>query len=208
MNVRAAAFALALLVTPPVAEAQQPASKVYRIGILANVFETAEGPLFEAFLDGLSKLGYVEDQNLIIEWRSSEGDIERLPELAADLVRSKVDLIVATSLQPARAAAATTKSIPTALVASADPVGHGLVTNLTRPGGNVTGLATYVPGEISERIFQLLREATIKVSRLAVLTSPVNPVHRDLMAQALPSAAKKANVTLIPLDVQSLSDLQ
>jgi len=206
--VRAAAFALALLAAPLLAEAQQPVSKVYRIGVLANALETAEGPLFESFLDGLAKLGYVEDQNIVIEWRSSEGDMERLPELAADLVRSKVDLIVATSLQPARAAVAATKTVPIVFVITAEPVGHGLVANLTRPGGNVTGLATYVPGEISERILQLLKEATIKVSRLAVLRSPVNPVHRDLMSQALPSAAQKAGVTLIPLDVQSLTDLQ
>ena len=208
MNVRAAAFALALLAAPPVVEAQQPASKVYRIGILANAFETAEGPLFEAFLDGLGKLGYVEDQNLVIEWRSSEGDMERLPGLAAELVRSKVDLIVATSLQPARAAAAATSTIPIVFVVAADPVGQGLVSNLARPGGNITGLAMYEPREISERVLQLLREATIKVSRLAVLTNPANPVHRDLMAQALPSAARKAGVTLLPLDVQSLSELQ
>ena len=134
--------------------------------------------------------------------------MERLPRLAADLVRSKVDLILATSLQPARAAAATTKTIPVVFVVTADPVGQGLVTNLARPGGNVTGLATYVPGEISERILQLLREATIKVSRLAVLTSPANPSHRDLMSQVLPSAAQKAGVTLLALDVPSLGELQ
>jgi putative ABC transport system substrate-binding protein len=208
MTARGAAVVLALLAVLPVAEAQTPASKVYHIGVLANALETADGPLFEAFLDGLAKLGYVEDQNIVIEWRSSEGDMERLPGLAADLVRTKVDLIVAASLQPARAAAAATKTIPVVFVVTADPVGQGLVANLARPGGNVTGLATYVPGEISERVLQLLREASIRVSRLAVLTNPGNPVHRDLMAQALPSAAQQAGVTLLPLGAQSLSDLQ
>ncbi len=134
--------------------------------------------------------------------------MERLPGLAAELVRSKVDLIVATSLQPARAAAAATSTIPIVFVVAADPVGQGLVSDLARPGGNITGLAMYEPREISERVLQLLREATIKVSRLAVLMNPSNPVHRDLMAQALPSAARKAGVTLLPLDVQSLSELQ
>jgi putative ABC transport system substrate-binding protein len=205
---RAVALVLALLAAPLVAEAQQPSAKVYRVGVLANALETADGPLFEAFLDGLGKLGYVEDQNIVIEWRSSEGDAERLPVLATDLVRSKVDVIVATSLGPARAAAAATKTVPIVFVVSADPVGHGLVNNLGRPEANVTGLATYVPREISERVLQLLREATIKLSRLAIIMNSANPVHRDLMAQALPSAAQRAGVTLIPLDVQSVNDLQ
>jgi putative ABC transport system substrate-binding protein len=205
---RAVALVVALLAAPLVAEAQQPSAKVYRVGVLANALETAEGPLFEAFLDGLGKLGYVEDQNIVIEWRSSEGDAERLPVLAAELVRSKVDVIVATSLGPARAAAAATKTVPIVFVVSADPVGHGLVNNLGRPEANVTGLATYVPREIAERVLQLLREATIKLSRLAIIMNSANPVHRDLMAQALPSAAQRAGVTLIPLDVQSVTDLQ
>jgi len=205
---RAVALVVALLAAPLVAEAQQLPAKVYRVGVLANALETADGPLFEAFLDGLGKLGYVEDQNIVIEWRSSEGDAERLPVLAADLVRSKVDVIVATSLGPARAAAAATKTVPIVFVMSADPVGHGLVNNLGRPEANVTGLATYVPREISERVLQLLREATIKLSRLAIIMNSANPVHRDLMAQALPSAAQSAGVTLIPLDVQSVNDLQ
>lgn len=205
---RAAAFALALLAAPLVAEGQQSAGKVYHIGVLANALETSDGRLFEAFLDGLAKLGYVEDRNLVIEWRSSEGDVERLPALAAELVRSKVDLIVATSLQPARAASAATKTIPIVFVVTADPVSQGLVANLARPGGNITGLATYVPEEISERVLQLLREATVKVSRLAVLMNAANPVHRDLMSQAFPSAAQRAGVTLLQLDVQSLRDLQ
>jgi putative ABC transport system substrate-binding protein len=208
VTVRAVAFVLALLAAPLIAEGQPPASKVYRVGVLANALETADGPLFEAFVDGLAKLGYVEDQNIVIEWRSSEGDMERLPGLAAGLVRSRVDLIVATSLQPARAAAAATNTIPIVFVIAADPVGQGLVANLARPGGNITGLATYVPREISEGVLQLLREATIKVSRLAVLMNPANPVHRDLMSRALPSAAQRAGVTLLPLDAQSLSELQ
>ncbi len=106
---------LGLLAAPLAGEARQPSAKVYRIGLLANALETADGPLFEAFLDGLVKLGYVEEQNIVIEWRSSEGDSERLPALAANLIRSKVDLIVATSLQPARAAAAATKTPRTSL---------------------------------------------------------------------------------------------
>ena len=209
MTARVAGLVLALLAAPLVAEAQQqPAAKVYRIGILANVLETADGPLFEAFVDGLSKLGYVEDQNIIIEWRSSEGDSERLPTLAADLERSKVDVIVATSLGPARAAAAATKTTPIVFVVAADPVGQGLVANTAKPGGNVTGLATYSPGENSERVLQLLREAGIKVTRLAILVNSANPVHNELLSRPLPAAAQRVGVTLLPLEAQSLSALQ
>jgi len=210
MMARAASLALVLgiLAAPLAVDAQSPAAKVYRIGILANALETADGPGFEAFVDGLSKLGYVEDQNVVIEWRSSEGDFERLPALAADLVRSKVDVIVATALGPARAAAAATKTTPVVFVIAADPVAQGLVANTSRPGGNVTGLATYRPGEISERVLHLLREATIKVTRLAILVNPANPVHKELMSQALPSAAQRLGVTLLPLEAQSLSALQ
>src|SRR6266498_4482525 len=98
------------------------------------------------------------------------------------------------SLQPARAAAEATKTIPVVFVVTADPVGQGLVANLARPAGNVTGLATYVPGEISERILQILREVVPHVSRLALLTNPANPVHRELMSRALPSAAQQSRL--------------
>jgi len=207
-TVLAAVVALVLaLVDLPVAEAQ-PAARVYRVGVLANALETADGPQFEAFLDGLRKLGYVGDKNLHIEWRSSEADFDRLPALAEDLVRSKVDVIVATSLQPARAAAAATKTVPIVFVVGADPVGHGLVASLARPGGNVTGLATYQPAELSDKVLHVLKEVAPNLSRLAVLTNPTNPVHRELLARPLPAAAQRLKVTLLPLELRALGDLQ
>lgn len=190
----------------PVATAQ-PAGRMYRVGVLANALETADGPQFEAFLESLQKLGYVGDRNLDIEWRSSEGDVLLLPGLADDLVRAKVDVIVATSLQPARAAVAATKTIPIVFVIGADPVGHGLVTNLARPGGNVTGLATYQPEALSEHVLQVLREMAPGFSRLAVLNNPTNPVHRELLTLPLPTAATRAKVTLLPLEFRSLAEL-
>ena len=198
---------LGLLAAPLAAEAQ-PAGKVYRIGVLANALDTADGPLFETFLDALRKLGYVQDRNIIIEWRSSEGDVEQLPALAASLVRAKVNVIVATALQPARAAAEATKAIPIVFVVAADPLRHNLVANLARPGANVTGVATYVAAESSDTVLQLLKEATSNMSRLAVLTNPANPVHRELMSEALPAAAQRSRMTLLPLAVQSAGDLQ
>jgi putative tryptophan/tyrosine transport system substrate-binding protein len=202
-----AALLVSSLAAPGIGLAQTPA-RVYRIGVLAGAFDTADGPLFEAFLDELKKLDYVEDKNIVIEWRSSEGDVDLLPSLAADLVRAKVDLIVATSLQPARAAAAATKTVPVVFVVTADPLTHGLVNNLAHPGGNVTGLATYVPSEISGKVVQILKEAVPKLSRLAVLNNPGNPGQRELMTVSLPAAAQAAKVMLFPFEVRESSDIQ
>src|SRR2546425_1200046 len=112
MTERAAPLILILalaMFAGPVTTESQPVAKAYRVGVLANALDTADGPLFEGLRDGLRALGYVEDRNIIIEWRSSEGNFDRLPGLAADLVKAKVDIIVAMSLQPARAAADATK---------------------------------------------------------------------------------------------------
>jgi putative tryptophan/tyrosine transport system substrate-binding protein len=196
------------LLTAPIPGEAQPPGKVWRIGVLASALDTADGPLFEAFLDGLRKLGYVQDRNMDIEWRSSEGNVDQLAALAASLVRSKVDVILATSLQPALAAAEATKTIPIVFVVAADPVRHGLVSDPARPGGNITGLATYMPAESGQKALQFLREAAPKVSRVAVLTNPANPAHTDLMAQALPSAAQRLSLTLLPFEVKAPDDVQ
>lgn len=199
--------ALGLLMSPTASEAQQ-SGKMWRIGVLASALDTADGPLFDAFLDGLRKLGYVQDRNMDIEWRSSEGNIDQLAALATSLVRSKVDIILATSLQPALAAAEATKTIPIVFVVAADPVRHGLITDRTRPGGNVTGLATYMPEESGHKALQFLKEAAPRVSRVAVLTNPANPAHIDLMTQALPSAAQRLGLTLLPFEVKAPDDVQ
>ena len=205
---RMVALLLFAVLAAPLAAGAQPAAKVYRVGVLANAIDTGDGPQFEAFLDELRKLGYVEGRNLDIEWRSSEGDVDLLPSLAADLVRAKVDLIVATSLLPARAAAAATKTVPIVFVVAADPVGHGLVASLARPGGNVTGLATDLPAGIGEKVVQLLKEAVPKLSRLAVLTNPANPVQRQLVAVSLPEAARRGSIVLLPVEVRAPADIQ
>jgi ABC-type uncharacterized transport system substrate-binding protein len=203
----ALAAALALFAIPLAARAQ-PAVKVVRIGVLANALDTADGPLFAVFLDSLTKLGYVQDRSFVIEWRSSEGDTDQLPALAGSLVRAKVDIILATALRPAQAAVEATKTVPIVFVAVADPVREGLVGNVAKPGGNVTGVATYAPEENSEKAIRLLRETGAKVLRLAVLTNPGNPVHREMMSQTLPAAARRLGVTLLPLEVRTLGDLQ
>ena len=196
---------LAALVMPLAAEAQS-SGKTPRIGVLANALDTADSPVFRVFLETLRGLGYVEERNVIIDWRSSEGDDGQLPELAASLVRSKVDIILATSLRPARAVVEATKTVPVVFVVVADPVAQALVSNLNRPGGNVTGQAMYAPQESSERVLQVLKSALPNLSLLAVLSNPGNPAQRELMARAIPGAAQRANVTLLPLTFQSAAD--
>src|SRR5215216_4454571 len=119
-------------------QAQQP-KKVARIGYLTAASRTGSAHLTEAFLQGLNELGYVEGKNIAIEYRWGEGHFERLPELAAELVRLKVDLVVAAVTQASLAAKAATATIPVVMVAVSDPVGAGLVASLARPGGNLTG---------------------------------------------------------------------
>jgi ABC-type uncharacterized transport system substrate-binding protein len=158
------------LAAPLVAEAQQ-ATKVARIGYLLS--NPAANPhLHEAFRQGLRDLGYVEGRNLVIEYRSAEGKLERLPALAAELVALKVDVIVAGGGTPAALAAKqATKTIPIVFVPLADPVTSGLVTSLARPGGNVTGLSVLLPELVGKCLEQLTR-AVPGVSRVAVLWQP------------------------------------
>jgi putative tryptophan/tyrosine transport system substrate-binding protein len=175
---------LALLATPLVAGAQQT-GKVFRIGILGNVPVTSpEGArLWGAFIQGLRELGYVEGRNITIEHRYSEGQYGRLPDLAADLVRLNVDVIVAPATQNPVVAKQATRTIPIVMTGAGDPVGSGLVASLARPGGNVTGLSLLAPAIVGKQL-ELLKEITPQVSRVAVLSNPTNPTTALLLAQA------------------------
>jgi putative ABC transport system substrate-binding protein len=157
------------LFSPVAAEAQQ-AAKITRIGYL--MLDLAASPhLREAFRQGLRDLGYVEGRNVVIEHRSAEGKLERLPTLAAELVALKVDVIVAAATLPALAAKQATKTIPIVFAFAGDPVTSGLVTSLARPGGNVTGLSGLAPELVGKRL-ELLTHAVPGVSRVAVLWQP------------------------------------
>jgi putative ABC transport system substrate-binding protein len=195
-----------LLLLALIADAQT-AGRTYRLGILANAFEVSESALFDEFLDGLKKQGFVEGRNLVIEWRSSEGRFDRLPALAAELVKAKVDVIVASSALPAHAAADATRTIPVVFLVVSDPVGQKLVGSLARPGGNVTGLATYAPDVLVARRLQVLKEVAPKAERLAVLANPDNATHRELLAREIPAAAQPQKLTLLPLEVRGPADL-
>src|SRR5258706_3155903 len=168
------AAALVLFSASLIAEAQQP-GKVYRVGILTNkASDPAEARLWQAFRSGLRERGWIEGQNILIEFRAAEGNTARLPELAADLVRLKVDLIVARAsiyVQPAKAA---TSSIPIVFLIHADPVGTGHVASLARPGGNITGLAVLMT-ELAPKELELLITAVPRAKRIAVLWNPDTP---------------------------------
>ena len=149
------------------AEAQQPAG-IPRIGLLISSSAAFSLPRVEAFRQRLRQLGYVEGKNIIIEYRYAEGKRKRLPDLAAELVRLKVDVIVTTSAGAALAATKASGTIPIVIASAPDPVGSGLVSSLAQPGGNITGLSLMVPDLDGKRL-ELLKEAFPKVVRVAFL---------------------------------------
>ena len=187
------------------AEAQQP-KKVPRIGFLAAVSLSANSARFEAFRQGLRELGYMEGKNIIIEWRSSEGKADRLPALAAELVRLKVDMIVSGGSTATRPAKEATNTIPIVMAQDTDPVGNGFVASLARPGGNITGLATLAP-ELSGKQLELMKEIVPRLSRVAVLGTST----RSGNAQSLKEtelAAGAFGVKLQYLDILSPKDIE
>jgi putative tryptophan/tyrosine transport system substrate-binding protein len=175
------AIALALLAAPLAAEAQQP-GKVYRIAFLAvaSALSTLAGPEpshpgFRAFVQDLRKFGYVEGQNLVIERRSAEGRFERLPDLAAELVRLKMDVIVASGGSAVRPVKQATTMIPIVMAPAGDPLGDGLVTSLARPGGNITGLSSNVDYSIDGKRLELLKEVLPRMARVGHIPKTNTP---------------------------------
>jgi len=164
------------LLAAPLAVEAQPAGKVWRIGILSpstTPSETArrQSPLMQK----LAELGYIENQNLVVEYRAAEGKIERLPDLAAELVQVKVDAIFTASSPGVQTARKATDVIPIVFTGVNDPVGLGLVASLSRPGGNVTGVSTLLGGDLAAKQLQLLKEVIPRLSRIAILWNPTNP---------------------------------
>src|SRR2546426_6543575 len=159
------------MLPPMVADAETPA-KARRIGLMMSTNPVAASHIVVAFADGLRELGHAEGKNVVLEYRWAEGKPERFAEMAADLVRQKVDVIVASSQAPALAAKRATTTIPIVMVNVTDPVEAGLVATLARPGGNVTGLSQQLTPEIRAKHVQLLKEALPKDSRVAGRTRP------------------------------------
>jgi putative ABC transport system substrate-binding protein len=151
----------------------QQTSKVWRVGMLETTSETLNAPNVNAFRRGLRELGYVEGQNLIIEYRSGEGRIERFPDLAVELVRLKVDVLVTRGTPAALAAKNVTTTIPIVMAAIGEPVGTGVVGSLAQPGGNVTGLSAFV-NELAAKRIEIMREIVPKISRMAMIDNMGN----------------------------------
>jgi len=181
------------LTTVSPAGAQQP-TKIPRIGWLTGPSLAANSARIEAFRQGLRELGYVEGKNIVIEWRSAEGKLDRLPALAAELVRLKVDIIVSGGLGPTRTAKEATITIPIVMTNDGDPVGTGIVASLARPGGNITGLSTLAP-ELSGKRLELLKEIVPKLSRVAVFRTSTQPGNAQMLRE-VELAAKAFGVEL------------
>jgi putative tryptophan/tyrosine transport system substrate-binding protein len=188
-----------LLAAPRAAEAQ-PAGKVPRIGVLSSAHSTT----WDGFRQGLRELGYTEGRTILIEWRWTEGKAERAPELAADLVRLRPDVIVTSGPQPTAAGKAATATIPIVFIAVADPVRVGLVATLARPGGNITGLATLVGAGFTGKLIEVLKEALPQVSRVAMLINPTNAIHQQIVANELPEAAERLRLTLLTVEARAV----
>jgi putative ABC transport system substrate-binding protein len=194
------AFCSMLLALPFSARAQ--AGKIFRIGVLDGGTAAGNAVLWEAFRQELSKLGWIEGKNFTIEYRFAERKPERLPELAAELVRLKVDLIVATGSPPTRAAKNATSSIPIVMAAVADPVGFGFVASLAQPGGNVTGFSS-MAFELSTKRLEILKDAVPKLARVGLLRVPAQTGLGALQLKELRPAAQYLKLKLEEIETEA-----
>jgi putative ABC transport system substrate-binding protein len=199
-----ATLALVILIAPLATEAQQ-ATTVYRMGRLSPGSPLLVSHLWEVFRQGLREVGYVEGQNLVIEARYTEGSQARLHDLAADLVRLHVAVIVAEGAAATRAAQHATRTIPIVMAATRGPVGEGLVASLARPGGNITGLS-FLGEELPSRRLELLKETVPQSTRIAVLANPAFPAYAARMHN-LTGAARALGLHLHVMEVRRADEL-
>jgi putative ABC transport system substrate-binding protein len=195
-----------LLITASPVEAQQPA-KIPRLEYLSNSDPTSESTSLDATRRALRERGYIEGQNIAFAYRYAEGKVDRLPDLAAELVRSKVDIIIAVNFQGIQAAKNATTTIPIVMVnVGRDPVEGGLIESLARPGGNVTGMAN-LGIELGGKRLELLKEAVTKITRVAELYDPANPGNLVGVKGLLP-AARTLKLTMQPWEVRGADDFE
>src|SRR5262245_59264834 len=199
------ALLLSMLAVPLVAAAQ-PVGPVHRIGWLSAGSPLGSRTNIEAFQQGLRALGYVEGQNLAIEYRYAEGQFDRLPALVAELVRVPVAVLVAGGENVARVAQHATHTLPIVVVAGVDPVEVGLIASLARPGGNITGL-TLISTELGGKRLELLKEAVPTASRVAVLFNPAN-ISAVSQWREIEGAARALGVQLHAMEVRQADELE
>jgi putative ABC transport system substrate-binding protein len=190
---------------PTAAQAQQ-AGKVWRIGWLGVVSRETLAPIYTAFQQGMRELGCVEGKDFVSELRSVEGNYERLPEIAAELVQLKVDVIVTGAMAAVLPLMRATSTIPIVMGYSTDPVGHGVVASLVRPGGNVTGLAGS-SDDSSPKQLELLATIVPNVSRVGLLGNPSGPTYASVLKSAQDSA-QSAGLSLVPVEVRSAQEIE
>jgi putative ABC transport system substrate-binding protein len=200
----AVVLTLSLALAPLAAEAQET-PRVWRIGFLGAGSHSSADPRVEAIRRGFQELGYAEGRNLALEFRWAGGNADRLPALAAELARVKVDAIVTQGTQATDAARRAVTSIPIVFAVAGDPVGTGLVASLARPGGNVTGLTDIAP-EIAGKRLELLREAVPGIARIAVLWNPANPSAAPQMKDTA-AVARSLGLSVRSLEVRDGSQL-
>ena len=192
------------LAVAPLMSLAQPKTRVARIGFLAA--DTASTRVQQAFLQGMRELGMVEGRDFVVEWRFAEGKYERLPGLAAELVRLKVDVLVAVTTLCVDAVHRATTTIPIVMVGVPDPIGEGFATSLSRPGGNITGLSNIVT-EVSSKHLELLLAAVPKLSTVAVLINSANPSDALILEQ-IQGAAYTRRIKVLPIEASTAGQIE
>src|SRR5262245_9378255 len=191
----------AMLFALCIAATAQQTGKIFRIGFLFNSTASGSASLVDAFRQELSKLGWIEGKNITIEYRYGEGKQDRLPELAAELVRLKVDLIVASAPPSVSAAKNATSAIPIVITNTVDPVGAGFVASLARPGGNVTGMSGFT-AELGTKRLEILKDTVPKLIRVGLLRGPTGSITTDLQMKELRPAALALKLKLEEIETQ------
>jgi putative ABC transport system substrate-binding protein len=201
------ALGASLLASPFDSFAQQQ-GKVWRVGFLSQRSrpESLDADDFGGFPRGMRELGYVEGRNLVIEWRFADGKLERLTELAAELVRLKVDVILAAGTPATSVAQRATATIPIVMASIADPVGSGLVASLAHPGGNTTGTSNY-GNDISPKLLEMILSIVPKLSRAAVLMNPDNPA-QSIWLKNIQISAQKTGVKILPVEARTPQEIE
>ena len=198
----------ALALTTPFSALAQRKGKVWRVGVLALPNRaTALDPLFSgAFALGMRDLGYVEGKDLILEWRFADGKVERLPELAAELVKLQVDVLVAAAHDAALAAQKATATIPIVMTTASDPVGSGLVKSLAHPGGNITGMVN-LSSDLGPKRLEMLLGIAPKLSRVAVLLNPSNQTAIKAL-EGVQTAGQKLGIRILPVEARTPQEIE
>jgi len=208
MNRRDSIFAVLALGAVPLCSLAQQQGKIWRVGFLSQRArpDSLDSDIFGAFPRGMRDLGYVEGENLMIEWRFANGNVERLPGLVAELIRLKVDAIVTSSTPATKVLQKATTTIPIVMGTIGDPVGSGFVASLAHPGGNITGL-TSVTKDLSPKLLELLLEVVPKLSRVAVLVNSSNPFHAAVLKN-VQVAAQKTGVTILAVEARTVQEIE